>query len=247
MTHLSDTELAELVDSSSQHVHLDQCSSCRERLTQLGALARTFRGEAVSDPSAVHIIMNRVNRRRPSRLRFALAGLAAAALVLFIALRQDGAEHLPTLAARGGDSAGALVTTFVHAPASAPRVPLTPGLSVGRDFALSFRALAPRTPTHLMVATCDAARVLHWAVPVWADASLDPHGVLLDPTVPLLDLPVLLQPEAPPGPLAVLVITSPQPITVQAVERAVAEVHCDGPAIARRLGADVSTTTLNLR
>ena len=253
MTHLDDTSLASLADSGSTHPHLESCQTCPARHAPLSALARTFQSSPspAADPATVHVVMNRINRRRPARTPWLLATAAAAALALFavLALRDADPSPASTFASRGGPSTAPRVTTFVHAPPDAPRTPATPNLTVGRELALSFRVLAPPTnqPTYLLIAACDKTATLHWAVPVWDDPTTDPHGLLLDPNVPVLDPPTQLHPDAPPGALTILAITSETPITVQTVERHVATVGCDGPSLATRLRADVATTPLNLR
>lgn len=251
MTHLDDTALAALVDDHTTHPHLESCETCRSRHAQLSALARSFQATPATDPAAVHLVMNRVNRRLRNYTPWLLGTLAAAAIALIatLALRDSAAPQESTFASRGTAHTAPRVTTFVHEPPQAPRVPATPDSAIGRDFALSFRVLAPsdQRPRYLLIAACDAAATLHWAVPVWDDPKADPHGLRLDPHLPLLDLPTQLHPDAAPGPLTILAITSETPITVQTVERHVAAVRCDGPALATRLAAEVSTTTLTLR
>lgn len=251
MTHLDDMALVSLVDDNTTHPHLASCEACRARHARLSALARSFRATPVADPAAVHVVMNRVNRRQKKNTPWLLAALAAAAMALFavLALRDSAPAPESTFASRGTAHTAPRVTTFVHEPPDAPRTPATPDISIGRDFALSFRVLAPpdQRPRHLLIAACDASATLHWAVPVWDDPTTDPHGLRLDPDIPLLDLPTQLHPDAAPGRLTILAITSDSPITVQTVEHHVATVGCDGPALATRLGADVTTTTLTIR
>lgn len=251
MTHLDDTALVSLVDGASTHPHLESCETCRSRHAQLLALARSFETAPAADPAAVHLVMNRINRRRSPRGTWAFAAIAAAALALLTVLAlRDTEEPAPTFASRGGQGAAPRVTTFVHAPPHGPRTPATPGQTLGREVGLSFRALAPpegQPPVWLLIAACDATSTLHWAVPVWDDPTTDPHGALLDPATPLFDPPTQLHPDAPVGPLTILAITSTAPITVQTVERHVATVGCDGPALATRLRAEVAVTPLTLR
>lgn len=251
MTHLDDTALAALVDNTSTHPHLEACETCRARHAQLLALARSFLATPAADPATVHVVMNRVNRRQRKNAPWLLAALTAAALALFaaLALRDSTTPQESTFASRGTTHTAPRVTTFIHEPPHAPRTPATPDLSIGRDFALSFRVLAApdRLPRYLLIAACDNAATLHWAVPVWDDPKTDPHGQRLDPDVPLLDLPTQLHPDAAPGRLTILAITSHTPITVQTIERHVATVGCDGPALATHLDADIATTTLTIR
>lgn len=251
MTHLDDMALAALVDSATTHPHLESCETCRTRHAQLSALARSFHASPTADPATVHVVMNRVNRRPKTNTPWLLAALAAAAIALFavLLLRDSGPSSESTFASRGTAHSAPRVTTFVHEPPQAPRIPATPDSAIGRDFALSFRVLAPpdQRPRYLLIAACDEAATLHWAVPVWDDPNVDPHGLRLDPHLPLLDLPTQLHPDAAPGPLTILAITSETPITVQTVERHVARTRCDGPALASRLSAEVTTTTLTVR
>lgn len=251
MTHLDDTALAALVDNTSTHPHLESCETCRARHAQLFALARSLQATPTADPATVHVVMNRVNRRPKTHTPWLLGALAAAAIALFavLLLRDSGRPPESTFASRGTAHTAPRVTTFVHSPPNAPRIPATPDLSIGRDFALSFRVLAPsdQRPRYLLIAACDNAATLHWAVPVWDDPETDPHGLRLDPDIPLLDLPTQLHPDAAPGRLTIFAITSHTPITVQTIERHVATVGCDGPTLATHLDADIATTTLTIR
>jgi len=259
MNHLPDTTLAALVDDQRSHPHLDTCPSCHARADALRHLTRNFVAAPANDtdPAAVHAVMNRVDQlSRPSRRPLAWVFAAAAAVaVAVIVVALTGRDDAPrdTFASRGTahPNGHVLVTPFLHPEPSAPRSPLTPGMTVDRDFALSFRAIAPTSATWLMIAGCDARGDLHWALPVWSDANTNPHGLRLSPDVPLVDLPDALLPDAPPGPFDILVITSSDPVGVQAVEGAVAKTRCDPDSIRNALpntaNVDVVTTRFVVR
>ncbi len=266
MKHLSDTTLAALVDDQRSHPHLDTCPSCHARADALRHLARNFLADPASaptttaDPATVHAIMSRIHHTstasRPTRRTLTWVFAAAAVAVAVVAtLALSGRDDAPTetYASRGSATENnpdghALVTPFLHPHPSAPRATLTPGMTVDRGFALSFRAIAPASPIYLLIAGCDARGDLHWALPVWRDPASDPHGLRLSPDVPLVDLPDALLPDAPPGPFDVLVITSREPIGVQSVERALAPspsrptTRCDPHAL-REIGPE----TLDIR
>ncbi|HRE89296.1 MAG TPA: hypothetical protein PK095_09160, partial [Myxococcota bacterium] len=76
MTHLDDTSLASLADTGSTHPHLESCEPCRNRLGQLQALSRALRATPEPDPATVHVVLNRINRRRPARTPWLLAAAA---------------------------------------------------------------------------------------------------------------------------------------------------------------------------
>lgn len=170
--------------------------------------------------------------RAPRTLLTATALLAAAAAVVLglgrwnVPATLDSRPGEDALVARGVATArhSATVQAFVGrvAPGSAAR--LLEGAELGSGDGILVRYSNPGTErVYLMVFALDSRREVHWIHPAYLDAASDPSSLELRQGVMGQALEEVAEPENPaPGALGVYALLTSQPLTVKAVEAALA-------------------------
>jgi hypothetical protein len=171
--------------------------------------------------------------RRPARSLLTATALLAAAAAAVLALGRwsvpptiDSRPGEDGLVARGVAAArhSATVQAFVGraAPGSAAR--LLEGAELGAGDGILVRYSNPGTErVYLMVFALDARHEVHWLHPAYLDAASDPSSLELRQGVMGQALEEVAEPENPaPGALRVYALLSSQPLTVKAVEAALA-------------------------
>lgn len=214
--------------------HVAGCSVCTREVAALERLLAELRvpAAATASPAQVRAVMARLDAPAP-RAPVSIAGLAvaaAAAAVLAIAVwpSPDGAGFQ----ARGGIAAheagsaldravGTTLYTLRHGGDGPRAIALATGDAVHRDtaFVLAARNLERSRPLWLVSFAVDAAGDIHWLYPGYASADDDPIAPLLPPSEReamrpdsvVLDRPAL-------GALRVVVMISPRPLHVSAIE-----------------------------
>lgn len=173
-----------------------------------------------------------VVRHTPRSLLTATALLAAAAAAVL------GLGHWrqpPTLDTRPGEDGlvargvaaarhSATVQAFVGRAAPGSAAKLLEGAELGAGDGILVRYSNPGAErVYLMVFALDARREVHWLHPAYLDAASDPSSLELRHGVMGQALEEVAEPESPaPGALGVYALLTSQPLTVKAVEAALA-------------------------
>lgn len=236
-------ELARLLDgeltenrAARVRAHLDACAACAAELdaqrTLVGRIAAPVPGLRLD--AALTSVMRRLDgapapaaRPRPRRaiaVALSASGLAAAAAVAIVTLApRPGAEpDRGAFAARGASAEWTRkVGVELWALEGAPRR-LSKGDRLAPGVALvgAFSNVDPG-PAHLLAFALDAGGAVHWLYPAFDDARSDPASLRLEGSVVHRALPesVILQ-DVPPGPLRFVLVVTPEPLRVSAIEAA---------------------------
>jgi hypothetical protein len=162
-------------------------------------------------------------RRAPGWIRWAGLGAVAAGAVAIAALvwRAPAASSVDEFQARGPGAVRALArevgtTLYALRPGNdaSPAVPLAADAVVrgGTAFVLGTRNLDRERPLWLLSFAIDAAGDIHWLYPGYVSSSDDPGAVPMMPDSVVLDRPAV-------GELRVIVVISPTPLRVSAIEQ----------------------------
>jgi anti-sigma factor RsiW len=231
--------LGELTVNESRTVeeHAARCAHCRARTATIGRLVADL-GAPPSSESADDAFVARVSAAAAARdpvvavrpRRAPVIALTAAALLLVGPavwwVRRD-------VATSAGDLRGTVTARGKAGPVLAAEVLLArqgalssvDGQSLGGADALAVRVTNTSARTlHLMAFAEDDAGEVHWLYPPYPDARLDPAAVPIAPGTRGQLLPEMVQPDRPaPGPMRLVTVLAPAPLTVKGVERALAE------------------------
>ncbi|HSY39018.1 MAG TPA: hypothetical protein VLA79_05800 [Polyangia bacterium] len=245
--------------------HVESCGRCldeRSELRRVMASLRPAEGvrEASSDGAAFSarllaaVSVTPQERRPPERRwylgRTVVAGtLAAAAMGAVWLLASPRADVRPpaseeraqriagTFAARGAPAAGERLSAEILLVRGGHLQPLA-GAAVRRSDALAVRVTnLSGAEAHVMAFAWDAAGEVHWLYPAYLDARTNPRSVPIAAGAQDRLLNDVVQPDAPhAGPLRLVTLMAPSPLTVKDVEARLAET----PARQRRT-ADISS------
>lgn len=254
-------ELLELLDGEvtenrarELREHLAACPACGEEWRAQEALIARLAAPVPGAPSeaAVQAVMRRISaepsvpHQRSRRLLpvGALALAAAAGLAIVTLVRPPSPDFL----ARGGKPASwaKKVGVEIWSIGSPPR-PLAAGMAVSpaTAYVARYRNLTG-APAYLLAFGVDAAGVVHWLYPAFLDPGTDPPSLALQPgtSVPLLESVVLE--DVAPGPLDMVTILSPAPLSVSRVERLQPAEREPAALRARFPGARVDRVTVRV-
>ncbi|HEY0481258.1 MAG TPA: hypothetical protein VGD37_27270 [Kofleriaceae bacterium] len=218
--------------------HVTACSVCTAQIAALERLIAELRVPPANPASqrAIRSVMARLDppaRRAPGRIRWAgLGAVAAGAVAVAIAAlvwRAPAASGVDEFQARGPGAVRALArevgtTLYALRPGddASPAVPLAADAVVrgGTAFVLGTRNLDRERPLWLLSFAIDAAGDIHWLYPGYVSSSDDPAAVPLaqtDDERMMPDSVVLDRPAV--GELRVIVVISPTPLRVSAIEQ----------------------------
>ena len=239
--------------------HVESCGRCRDERAALRRVMASLRPtEAVMGDSGdgaafsarlVAAVSVTPQERRPAGPRWRLrrtavaATLAAAAMGAVWLLASPRANVRPpaseerapgvagTFAARGGPAAAQPLSAEILLVRGGRLQPLA-GAAVRRSDALAVRVTnLSGTEAHVMAFAWDAAGEVHWLYPAYLDARTNPRSVPVAAGARDRLLNDVVQPDAPhAGPLRLVTLVAPSPLTVKDVEARLAET----PARQRR-------------
>jgi hypothetical protein len=250
--------------AAALRAHLGRCSVCREKWASLERLQGLLRAPSPGVPLAgaserivARIQSEPVARSSPSgpgRRRWVGAATAVAAAIAALALLAPRLDHWPTehLAARGGRPGRSLRrdvgVTLVRAGARVTSLHQGDAVESDTTYAVAYRNLGPDGSAFLMVFAVDAAHAIHWIVPAYLDASVDPPSTPLGhaDTDTLLPGAIVLE-DLAAGPLRVVTLVSAEPQRVSAIEQLEPAALSLDRLRARFRTAEVSDLSLALR
>jgi hypothetical protein len=235
---LADRQLSE-DEAQALRAHARTCSDCDNAMKAsealLARIAAPVGGSAPSTEDPVAAVMRRVRMReaprvRPSRSRWAQAGLVlgalgASLLVVLVAPRMLVEDEPETWTSRGAGSPSSLaqrVGIRFHR-ATNPPTPLEAGarLPPTTPFVVTYRNIEATQPVYLLAFAVDAAGEVHWLYPGHLSETSDEPAPRLETTGPqerMMPEAVRLE-EPPAGPLRLMSIVSLEPSSVSSVER----------------------------
>jgi hypothetical protein len=249
-------ELGELPVNRRQalRAHVDACGSCAAELAELrrmmDELAPARPGDDGADFSARALAAARATpqagRKATRRWRPAWAlgtgTLAVAAAAVWLVVRPGPEVRLPgsgaldqplagTLAARGSAATGERLSAEILLVREG-RLQTLGGRAMRKSDALAVRVTnLSGSDAHLMAFAWDAAGDVHWLYPAYLDARTNPRSVPITPGARDRLLNDVVQPEAlSAGPLRLVTLVAPTPLTVKDVEARLAQT----PAKQRR-------------
>jgi hypothetical protein len=238
------------LDPSSEHrlrEHLLDCVSCRERYQRQLLLARLdpvapdaqFRlARGLGLPSGTPSMwqwfsMPSFELRRAS---FAVAGLAALALVLVIAGHgRTNTNALDGYEARGGHAPLPVEVRVYRIQAGTPE-PL--GDELGAEQELAFAYANRSDKRWMMIFGVDEHRHVYWYFPSWTDPAQDPQSVPAGPSIELKELPEAVTQRLDGNQLHLVGLFSDQPLNVKQVEELVSQSPDGRPVVAGALSWD---------
>ena len=242
---LVQAELGEVTlnESGLMEQHLAECVRCakrREELRQLAAdLARP--NEAAEDAFVAAVMAARETAPAPARVHrpatVRVAWLAAAAVILLglgIEVHgRYGRGHDDTWTARGRHhdvQARQPMTEILAMRGEQLRSIESQPLSAGDAFAV--RYVNPGPDRYYFAAfALDAAGAVHWIYPEYTDGATDPQSIPLPTARQETLLPQVVEPDRPAhGPMQVIALLTPEPVSVKRVETALREAPGGVPA-----------------
>lgn len=211
-------------DAARLDLHVGTCAACRSTLERLARLTSAL-PEAIAEPDDASFaarVSARLEERRPAQpaLRFAIPALAAVAIAsVFLLVPGRETEEFTargTTIDRPDRWVGFDART--HAPGTTGEgTPL--GATLRQGDGLSFVATnRSENDLHVALFGLDAQGHVHWFHPAWLDASTDPQSPLLKARERRA-FDEAIAPEATPGPLRIVALFTPKPVSVRAVER----------------------------
>jgi len=236
-------ELGEITlnEAGSLERHLAECLPCSQRRDNLRQLAADLeRPHEGADDAFVAAVMAARSTATAKIRRPAPVGVAwlSAAAVLLLGLgieihNRYGRGHDGTWTARGRrhDVQTSQPTSEILAVRGEQLRPIEDQpLSAGDAFAVRYVNPGPDC-YYLAAFALDAAGTVHWLYPEYADGATDPGSILLPTARQETLLPQVVEPDKPAvGPMQVITLLTPAPVSVKQVETALQQAPPGVPA-----------------